>query len=67
MKTRTYILSLLLLAFDIPVSPAVALFVTMLPLLASAFPITPSGAGVVEIPSGAFPVRGRVGTDGRFR
>lgn len=40
---------LLLLAFDVPVSPAGALFVTMLPMLASAFPLTPSGAGAVEV------------------
>jgi uncharacterized protein (TIRG00374 family) len=40
---------LLLSAFNVPVSPAVALFVTMLPMLASAFPVTPSGAGVVEV------------------
>ncbi len=36
-------------AFDLQVGPAEAVFLTMIPLLASAFPITPSGAGVVEI------------------
>jgi len=40
---------LLLLAFDVQVSLGGALFVTMLPMLASAFPVTPSGAGVVEV------------------
>jgi len=39
----------LLLAFDLQTSPVEAVFLTMIPLLASAFPITPSGAGVVEI------------------
>jgi len=39
----------LLLAFDLQLSLAKAVFLTMIPLLASAFPITPSGAGVVEI------------------
>jgi hypothetical protein len=38
----------LLLSFDISVDPAQLLFLTMLPILASAFPLTPSGAGVVE-------------------
>jgi uncharacterized protein (TIRG00374 family) len=40
---------LLLRAFDIAVQPAELLFVTTIPLLASAFPLTPSGAGVVEL------------------
>ena len=39
----------LLLAFGIQVGLAETVFLTMIPLLASAFPITPSGAGVVEI------------------
>ncbi len=39
----------LLLAFDLQPGAAEAVFLTMIPLLASAFPITPSGAGVVEI------------------
>ena len=36
-------------AFDLRIGSAEAIFLTMIPLLASAFPITPSGAGVVEI------------------
>ena len=36
-------------AFDLQKSIAEAVFLTMIPLLASAFPFTPSGAGVVEI------------------
>ena len=36
-------------AFDLQKSVAEAVFLTMIPLLASAFPFTPSGAGVVEI------------------
>jgi uncharacterized protein (TIRG00374 family) len=39
----------LTLAFDIGIGSAQAIFLTMIPLLASAFPFTPSGAGVVEI------------------
>ena len=39
----------LTIAFSLQISPAEAVFLTMIPLLASAFPITPSGAGVVEI------------------
>jgi uncharacterized protein (TIRG00374 family) len=39
----------LTLAFGLHVGSAEAVFLTMIPLLASAFPITPSGAGVVEI------------------
>jgi uncharacterized protein (TIRG00374 family) len=39
----------LLQAFGIPFGLTEAVFLTMIPLLASAFPITPSGAGVVEI------------------
>lgn len=40
---------LLLRAFGFQVTLMGALFVTMLPILASAFPITPSGAGIVEV------------------
>ena len=40
---------LLLWGFHVRLSPAEAVFLTMIPLLASAFPFTPSGAGVVEI------------------
>lgn len=39
----------LTLAFDLNVGAAETIFLTMIPLLASAFPFTPSGAGVVEI------------------
>jgi uncharacterized protein (TIRG00374 family) len=39
----------LTLAFDLQIGSAEAIFLTMIPLLASAFPFTPSGAGVVEI------------------
>jgi len=39
----------LVLAFNLQINPAEAVFLTMIPLLASAFPFTPSGAGVVEI------------------
>jgi uncharacterized protein (TIRG00374 family) len=39
----------LAIAFGLHISPVEAVFLTMIPLLASAFPITPSGAGVVEI------------------
>ena len=39
----------LTLAFDLQIGFAEAIFLTMIPLLASAFPFTPSGAGVVEI------------------
>lgn len=39
----------LTLAFDLDIGSAEAIFLTMIPLLASAFPFTPSGAGVVEI------------------
>ena len=39
----------LTLAFDLHIGSAEAIFLTMIPLLASAFPFTPSGAGVVEI------------------
>ena len=39
----------LTLAFGLRIGSAEALFLTMIPLLASAFPFTPSGAGVVEI------------------
>ena len=39
----------LVLAFNLQIGPAEAIFLTMIPLLASAFPLTPSGAGVVEI------------------
>lgn len=37
------------LAFDLNMTPLTVVFLTMVPLLASAFPFTPSGAGVVEI------------------
>jgi len=40
---------LLTLAFGLHIGSAEAVFLTMIPLLASAFPFTPSGAGVVEI------------------
>ena len=40
---------LLLRAFGIELGPAQVLFVTMIPILATAFPLTPSGAGVVEL------------------
>ena len=36
-------------AFELHIGFAEAIFLTMIPLLASAFPFTPSGAGVVEI------------------
>jgi hypothetical protein len=39
----------LTLAFELHIGFAEAVFLTMIPLLASAFPFTPSGAGVVEI------------------
>jgi uncharacterized protein (TIRG00374 family) len=39
----------LTLAFDLMMTPVQVVFLTMIPLLASAFPFTPSGAGVVEI------------------
>lgn len=39
----------LTLAFDLSMGLLDAVFLTMIPLLASAFPFTPSGAGVVEI------------------
>ena len=39
----------LVLAFSLRIDPVEAIFLTMIPLLASAFPFTPSGAGVVEI------------------
>ena len=39
----------LTLAFDLQTVFFEAIFLTMIPLLASAFPFTPSGAGVVEI------------------
>ncbi len=39
----------LTLAFGLHIGSAEAVFLTMIPLLASAFPFTPSGAGVVEI------------------
>ncbi len=40
---------LLVLGFGIKLSATKALFLTMIPLIASAFPFTPSGAGVVEL------------------
>jgi uncharacterized protein (TIRG00374 family) len=39
----------LTLAFGIKLSVVEAIFLTMIPLLASAFPLTPSGVGVVEM------------------
>jgi uncharacterized protein (TIRG00374 family) len=39
----------LVLAFGLRLSPAEALFLTMLSILASAMPFTPSGAGAVEL------------------
>ncbi len=39
----------LTVAFGLDIGSAEAIFLTMIPLLASAFPFTPSGAGVVEI------------------
>ena len=39
----------LALAFNLQLSIANLVFLTMIPLIASAFPITPSGAGVVEL------------------
>jgi uncharacterized protein (TIRG00374 family) len=39
----------LMAAFDITLSPPELIFLTAVPLLASAFPLTPSGAGAVEI------------------
>jgi uncharacterized protein (TIRG00374 family) len=39
----------LTLAFGLRIGSAETVFLTMIPLLASAFPMTPSGAGVVEI------------------
>jgi uncharacterized protein (TIRG00374 family) len=44
----TWIYSLTL-AFELHIGFAEVVFLTMIPLLASAFPFTPSGAGVVEI------------------
>jgi uncharacterized membrane protein YbhN (UPF0104 family) len=40
---------LLALAFGQALGPVEIVFLTMVPLLASAFPLTPSGAGVVEL------------------
>ncbi|MEJ2166513.1 MAG: lysylphosphatidylglycerol synthase transmembrane domain-containing protein [Desulfobacterales bacterium] len=40
---------LLVMAFGRHIGLAEAVFLTMIPLLASAFPFTPSGAGIVEI------------------
>jgi hypothetical protein len=40
---------LLVLGFHVSLNPAETVFLAMIPLLASAFPFTPSGAGVVEI------------------
>jgi len=39
----------LLLAFGVTPSFAEAVFLTMVPILASTFPLTPSGAGLVEL------------------
>jgi len=35
--------------FNVPLTPAKTVFLTIVPLLASAFPFTPAGAGVVEL------------------
>lgn len=35
--------------FGVKLNPAEAIFMTMIPLLATAFPLTPSGAGMVEL------------------
>jgi uncharacterized protein (TIRG00374 family) len=40
---------LLAIAFNLHFSKTEIIFLTMIPLIASAFPITPSGAGVVEL------------------
>ncbi len=40
---------LLVYGFGMRLGPGEALFLTMVPLLATAFPLTPSGAGVVEL------------------
>jgi uncharacterized protein (TIRG00374 family) len=40
---------LLVKAFGLKVGAAGTVFITMIPLLASAFPLTPSGAGAVEL------------------
>ena len=40
---------LLVLAFGVSLSFPQAIFLTMVPILASAFPLTPSGAGLVEV------------------
>ncbi|MDY0041777.1 MAG: lysylphosphatidylglycerol synthase transmembrane domain-containing protein [Desulforhabdus sp.] len=40
---------LLMLGFDVALALDEVLFLTVIPLLASAFPLTPSGAGVVEL------------------
>ncbi|NIO12236.1 MAG: flippase-like domain-containing protein [Deltaproteobacteria bacterium] len=40
---------LLVQAFGVPISFTQAIFLTMVPILASAFPLTPSGAGLVEV------------------
>ena len=39
----------LALAFGVRPGPVEAIFLTMIPVLASAFPFTPSGAGIVEV------------------
>jgi uncharacterized protein (TIRG00374 family) len=36
-------------AFDVKVRPVQGVFLTMIPVLASAFPLTPAGAGAVEV------------------
>ena len=46
---ETFWILCLALAFDLKITLTKALFLTMIPLLASAFPLTPAGAGVVEI------------------
>jgi uncharacterized protein (TIRG00374 family) len=40
---------LLARGFEVKLNFMQALFLTMIPVLASAFPLTPSGAGVVEV------------------
>lgn len=46
---ETLWLYFLVLAFDLRPSPMEAVFLTMVPVIATAFPLTPSGAGAVEV------------------
>jgi uncharacterized protein (TIRG00374 family) len=46
---ETFWIFFLLIGFDQVLNSSEILFLTMVPLLASAFPFTPSGAGVVEV------------------